>query len=312
MAEDIKSHAPDGRIKRVAYDLRIADEINSSCGDLFEATDSIVYALEQGGAQMLARMNDIPDDDHSPVREALALIHAAATITVREITYLARQGFWVAGAARWRALHELAVTAHLVGTGGAEIAQRYLHHGEVVSTRRLAAYYERHGVGPVGPDELASRKATADQLEMLYELANASTKFREAYGWALPLVPLNRYGQIRRPTFDVLERLAEVDVRRLLVASSHGLVHMDAAGVVTAVVMNEGYSFGPIQHFTRTILEPTLDSIIRLVVATHACFEPSLDTEFSRVLTAQAAGIGKLASTALLRSQKIKNARPAP
>jgi hypothetical protein len=47
---------------------------------------------------------------------------------------LAVAGYWVGAAARWRGLHELAVTARLIAESGSKIAQRYLDHGFVVQT----------------------------------------------------------------------------------------------------------------------------------------------------------------------------------
>jgi hypothetical protein len=205
----------------------------------------------------------------------------------------------VGAAARWRGLHELAVTARLIAEGGPEIAQRYLDHGFVVQTRRLLAYHDRHGVGPVSQEELDERSHRAAELEKLNNVAGARSRFRDAYGWATPLLGPNELGEYPRPTFDRLEALAAYDARRLLVTSAHGMVHNDAAGVRTAVLMEEGYSLGPLPAFTKTIVQPTLESIIWLVAATHTCFEPTLESAFARLLSMQGAGLMHLASEAL-------------
>ena len=137
------------------------------------------------------------------------------------------------------------------------------------------------------------------KLEEEHAVAGARSRFRDAYGWAIPLLPRSTSGEYPRPTFDRLEALAGYDQRRLLVASAHGLVHNDSGGVRTAVLMDEGYSLGPVPGFTKTVVQPSLESIIWLVAATHTCFEPTLDSDFARLLSMQGAGLTHLASDAL-------------
>jgi hypothetical protein len=121
---------------------------------------------------------------------------------LQEIRVLLEAGVWSGGAARWRALHETAVTALLIAEEDAALAQRYLDHGHVAQTRRLKAYYDEHGVGPVAPPELDDRVAQATTLEAAHKLPDANYRFRDGYGWALPLMPVNSRGNRVRPTMD--------------------------------------------------------------------------------------------------------------
>ena len=68
------------------------------------------------------------------------------------------------------------MTALLVADGGPAIAQRYLDHGYVVQTRRLFAYMDAHGVGPVSLTELAQRSEEAASLEERHEIAGAGSR----------------------------------------------------------------------------------------------------------------------------------------
>ncbi len=149
IAGDIRRHAEESRTKKTERDAGIRAQIQRDCGPQLRAMEHITFALEQHGLLMLERIDAVAEDQHTPVRSCLALIHSAATITFEEIRHLSQQGYWVGAAARWRGLHELAVTARLIVEGGPGIAQRYLDHGLVVQTRRLHSYYERHGTGPV-------------------------------------------------------------------------------------------------------------------------------------------------------------------
>lgn len=304
VADDIlisaRGSAEEWRIRQQT----VRDEVAAGHLRLFLTLEAICFGLEQHGIWMLDRIDTVDEDSHTPVRSVLALIHSASTITIREIILLAEHGYWVGAAARWRGLHELAVTARLVADCGPVIAQRYLDHGLVVQTRRLKDYRQRHDVGPVPKEALDERDREARRLEQQHEVANSMARFRDAYGWAIPLVPKDRSGRHVRPTFERLEQLAQFHHRRLLVASAHGLVHNDAAGVRTAVLLDEGYSLGPVPQFTATVLRPTLESVIFLVAATHTCFEPELDSDFARLLSLQGAGLLALASDALDESDE--------
>src|SRR5271165_6398888 len=68
-----------------------------------------------------------PQHDLPRVPRLLTLIHSSATVTLYEIRTLLLEGLWAGAAARWRALHELTVTAVLVARGGGAIARRYLN-----------------------------------------------------------------------------------------------------------------------------------------------------------------------------------------
>ncbi|MFD4993962.1 DUF5677 domain-containing protein [Cellulosimicrobium cellulans] len=289
--------ALDGTTQR---DFRTRAEIASDYPTQLRALDHVVFAMEQHGVLMLERIDAVREDHHTSSRSALTLVHSSATMTLQEIRCLAVAGYWVGAAARWRGLHELAVTARLIAEGGPEIAQRYLDHGFVVQTKRLSRYYEEHGAGPIDPAALKERSQRAVLLEQAHALANSQARFRDAYGWAIPLLPTNAAGEHVRPTFDRLEAQAGYDARRLLVTSAHGMVHNDSAGVLSAVVLDEGYSLGPQPMFTKTVLQPTLESITWLVAATHVRFEPSLDSRFARLLSLQGAGLMHLCSQTLL------------
>jgi Family of unknown function (DUF5677) len=162
---------------------------------------------------MLERAQQV-SDTHSDARSALVLIHANSTMLVYEIRSLLLEGLWPGAAARWRALHELTVTAKLVAKGGPPMADRYLQHGFVTQTDRLARYFDAHGRGPVPEQELQRRQARAAELVATRTLPDQDGTFRDPYGWAAPLMPLGRKsGKRIRPSFDQLERIAELDQR---------------------------------------------------------------------------------------------------
>jgi hypothetical protein len=230
--------------------------------------------MQQNGLLMLQRMDEVSEDDHSDARTALSLIHSSATVTLYEIRTLLLEGLWAGAAGRWRALHELTVTAVLIARGGSVIAKRYLNHGFVIQTERFARFYNHHARGPLLPDELRRRQAKAETLIDRFTLPDQRGSFKDPYGWAAPLMPIYRNGKRLRPSFPELEKLAELDDYRELVFSAHGLAHTDSGGVTAISIFGPGqYVMGPIDAFTSTVARPALLSASHCVAATHLGFE---------------------------------------
>lgn len=253
--------------------------------------DAIVFSMQQNGLMMLKRADEV-EDAHSEMRDALCLLQCSATLVLQEISTLLLDGFWAGAVGRWRALHELAVTSILLGKYGPRLAERYLDHGFVVQTRRLSDYFTTHKVGPVGPEELAQRRERAVDLTAKHTLPDEGRPFRDPYGWASVLMPLDRRGEKRvSPSFDRLEKLADLAHLRLLVASAHGLVHGDSAGVVTGVRLGDNaWALGPVPIFTETVARPTFLTIERIVAGTHGAFEPEIN-DFADTLAVVGSGV---------------------
>lgn len=294
VAESILAQSQDRKKQAETY-ARIRGEIQQKWEPGWKYFDGVIYAMQQSGLLLSERAGQV-EDDHSLVRHVLCMLHSNATTILYEIRTLLSEGLWSGGAGRWRALHELTVTAKLIAEQGADLAERYLNHSHVVQTERLARYWEAHHRGPVPPDELARRKRVAESLVRRFTLPNEDGRtFKDTYGWAAPLMPIGKSGKLTRPTFDKLEKLAGLEDLRLLVNGAHGLVHADSGGVVTSsLVGDDGLVLGPIPDFVETVARPALLSARDCIGATHLGYEPAIN-EFAQVLTLLAAGAMKLA-----------------
>lgn len=295
-AREILQLAREAQARTTSLNNAIQSEIYAQWSEGWEFFDGVVYAIQQNGIMLLKRADDL-DDEHSPMREALCLIHSAACLVFQEIRTLLLAGFWSGAVGRWRSLHELAVTAIIIARQDSAFAQRYLDHGFVVQTHRLFEYYEAHARGPVAPNNLDARRAQADRLVQQHHVANAPKKFRDAYGWAASLMPLNRQGdKLVPPTFDRLEQMADQQHLRLLVMSAHGHVHSDSAGVVAAVVATEtDWAIGPTPGFPEQVARPAFLSMQSIIAATHLGYEPTFN-EFAKVIGLCGASAMKLAA----------------
>lgn len=297
VADDILAQSKDHVKQQESYQ-RLRQNIKEKYTEAWDCFDAVIFSMQQNGLLMLQRMDEVGEDDHSDARTALSLIHSSATVTLYEIRTLLLEGLWAGAAARWRALHELTVTAVLVARGEGAIARRYINHGFVVQTERFTRFYNRHASGPLSPDELRRRQAKSKVLIDKFTLPNQLGSFKDPYGWAAPLMPFDSKGKRPKPSFPKLEELAGLGDYRELVFSAHGLAHTDSGGVTASSIFGPGeYVMGPIDAFTSTVARPALLSASHCVAGTHLGFENQIN-EFAQLLGLLASGIMKLAARA--------------
>jgi len=161
--------------------------------------------------------------DNGYVLEVLSRLHARACQVASEILVLLRTGHADGAHARWRCLHEIAVVGFFVGSGGDEVAERYLLH-DVIECHKAALQYaeysSRMGLDPISPEELSELEAERDEL-----LKRFGTGYGSDYGWAVKIL-----GK-KRPTFSDIEKRVELDhLRPYYKLASHN-VHANARGV---------------------------------------------------------------------------------
>lgn len=295
MADDILAMSKEDESQRELY-RKLRNDIREENAEGWDYFDAVIFSMQQNGLLMLRRMDEVGEDDHSDSRSALSVIHASATVILCEIRALLIEGLWAGAAARWRALHELTVTSKLVARGGDSIARRYLDHGFVVQTERFARFYDQHARGPIPETSLRKRQAKSQLIIARSTLPNQHGSFKDQYGWAAPLMPVDRNNKRKKPTFPDLEKLAELDFYRELVYTAHGLAHTDSGGVTAIALLGDGaYALGPVNAFISTVARPSLQSIVHCIAATHLGFEDSFN-ETAQHLGLLASGAMDLAS----------------
>ena len=135
--------------------------------------------------------------------DVLVRLHAKGCLVSKEILTLLKNGYADGAHARWRALHELSVTAMFLATHGKEAAQRYLDHEFVEAYKgasQLNKYQSRLNATGFTDAELASFKDHYDAVSDKY-----GKDFRSPYGWAKPFL---RKG---KGTFFALEEAVNLD-----------------------------------------------------------------------------------------------------
>jgi hypothetical protein len=236
-------------------------------------------AQEFGDTTNTSLRNAAHDGFHYRI-EVLTALHARACQVTGEIISLLESGFADGAMARWRTLHEIAITSLFIHQCGEDLAERYVTH-QIVESRRAAHEYKRYqdrlGFDPIDQAEL-------DSLEDSYQKFDSSIweEFREPYGWAaehlsirkLSFADIERY--VKTDHFRAYYRLASHNVHanprgaffklgliaesELLLAGPSNAGLADPGQCTALSLLNASVALGTLQ--------PTLDSLVGLKVLT--------------------------------------------
>jgi hypothetical protein len=163
--------------------------------------DLFVLQARQVGARFNRERRPAATEAQDYEFDALVQLHARACRLAFEIGALMRSGHAEGAHARWRTLHEVAVTVLFIRKHGSPVAERYLNHA-LVRAHAAALEYARHhdtvGAKPLTPDELDEIQEDRDGL-----VARFGAGFGRPYGWAAAVLPA--------PTFAAIEKSIDMD-----------------------------------------------------------------------------------------------------
>lgn len=166
---------------RADFEIRLRDP----WGPAFDAFETLLVSAEEAGDEFLERHREYanrrePNGD--------AMFHAQTRLFFRacrvssEILALLRSGYPRGALARWRTLHEIAVTMAFLSEQGYEVAEEYLLH-EGIATHWRMVDYQRHaetlGEEPFDTETIAEIEAERARL-----LDRFGKPYDRPYGWA--------------------------------------------------------------------------------------------------------------------------------
>jgi len=153
-----------------------------------------MVAAQEAGADFNDKYRAEARQQDDFVFEALVSLHGRASRIASETYALLRTGHADGAQARWRTLHELAVVASVIATGGQDIAERYLLHLYVQNAKDARAYQDNCaalGYEPFTTEELDGITQAEREL-----IARFGREFKKDYGWAATVITSGR-----APTF---------------------------------------------------------------------------------------------------------------
>jgi translation initiation factor 2 beta subunit (eIF-2beta)/eIF-5 len=116
------------------------------------------------------------------VFDVLTRMHARACQISSEIICLLKGGFADGANARWRTLHEIAVTNSFIKEHGNEVAEKYILHDNIESYKAALIYDQntkKLSLDPLQKDELTKLEEVKEKLILRFGKC-----YKENYGWA--------------------------------------------------------------------------------------------------------------------------------
>ncbi len=220
-------------VKEVVGSLRqeqseFTEILTGRWGAALDRLDALIDLVSEIGGEQHQEALQKRAIDNDANLEAAFLLHIRACQVAREVLALLRAGLPDGAIARWRTLHELAVTASFIQKHGAHIARRFLDHADA-QTYRAAKQYQEHcvklGRPPLTPDEMRPLEVRQDELIRSYDSA-----FMKDNGWAIPVIRPEKAKSSWRPTFANIESDVEMEFVRPFVQTANDSVHAGARG----------------------------------------------------------------------------------
>jgi hypothetical protein len=185
-----------------------AKRLQKRWGAPIEGLRMLLTISRELGAIVNDRIRNSPESTDKNLVEVLTRSHARACQITEEIICLMTSGFADGAMARWRTLHEVAITAIFVSEHGEQLAERYVLHQSVESKRaadEYARYRARLGVEPLDAADVESVEKDFAALRTRF-----GKDFVNRYGWAA------QHLRMRDPSINDVERAVGIDHLRPL------------------------------------------------------------------------------------------------
>ena len=189
----------------------------------FNALEILIIVCTETGEEFNNTHREKAIQDRNIQFDLVVRLHARSCHIASEIFWLLKGGFADAALARWRALHEVVVTALFLLNHGNELAIRYYEHETIESYKAMKQfnrYKSRLSVEEFSEEELIECKVARDEAINKYGQA-----FEENYGWAADA--LNN----KRPNFFNLEEAVNLDHLRPYYKWASQNVHANVHGI---------------------------------------------------------------------------------
>jgi hypothetical protein len=233
--------------------------------------------------------------------EALVRLQAGAVRVAGEIYALLLSGYASGAHARWRTLHEIAVTALFVAQENKETAERYMHH-LFVKSYEDALHYQKHA-GKLRVKPFTQRKMQRITKDYDAVLDRYGQDFRQGYAWARPAL-LRHNSKLKgdKIGFDHLQTAVNVQHWTPYYRMASHAIHPSATFIHSHLGSREDVPVILAGPSNADLADPGQGSLLSLAKATAAFLtyeSNSLELmEFRLSLSAMVLSLSSLADTA--------------
>jgi Family of unknown function (DUF5677) len=180
--DGLKEQAPEMFKDRVALRDRFSRRLWKIWGHPLTLLRMLIEAARESGEEYYRAHHSKAVQEDDFVLAVLVRLHARACLVANEVCWLMEGGYASGAHSRWRTLHELVTVAYFIQEKGSEVAERYLLHHVVESskaTEQYQQYCHRLGQEPFTEDELKESREACDELCLRFGRA-----YRGQWGWA--------------------------------------------------------------------------------------------------------------------------------
>lgn len=197
----------------------------------FDALELLLIVCSEVGEEFNNTHRESAVQEQNVQFDLVVRLHARACHISSEILWLLKGGFADGAHARWRALHEVAVTALFLLNHGNGLSIRYREHEVIESYKAMKQYNKyrsRLNIKEFSEKELVECKAACDEVINKY-----GQSFEGNYGWAAEA--LNN----KRPNFFDLEEAVKLDHFRPYYKWASQNIHANVHGIKSKLGLAE-------------------------------------------------------------------------
>ena len=199
--------------------------LNTYWGRPLNSLELFIQAVTEASDEFISAHHDEAVASKDQVHNALTRLLGRGCLVARATLTLLRGGYPDDAFARWRSLHEIAVTAIFIGDNGQKLAERYMLHA-AVERYKLASEFPALeavvGTDMLPPGEFEKLKAERDRLVKKF-----GKPFGRDLGWAACLF------DGKAPTMMQIEESVELQGLRAWYRLSSDNVHPSALGTMS-------------------------------------------------------------------------------
>lgn len=238
----------------------------------FDLLETFIVICTEAGEEFNNSYRSTAVKENNLVFDTVVRHHARACHISQEILCLLKSGFADGAHARWRALHEVTVTAMFIAKHGQECAERFYWHDIVESYKGMIQHKEyEHRLNEKGNSEQEIL-----QCKKLYdEVINKYGKsFKESYGWA------SNFITNKHVNFADIEKDVSLDHMRPYYKWASQNIHAGAKGINNKLGMCESTEdLLLVGQSNSGMTDPAHSSAISLAQITTALLniEPNID-----------------------------------
>ena len=205
--------------------IQFEKNLNKYWGRPLNSLELFIQAVTEASFEFIRAHHDEAVASKDQVHNALTRLLGRGCLVARATLTLLRRGYADDAFARWRSLHEIAVTAIIIGRNGQELAERYMLHAAVESYKLASNFPALEavvGIDMLPPGEFEKLKAERDRL-----VEQFGKPFGRDLGWAACLF------DGKAPTIMQIEESVELQSLRALYRLSSDNVHPSVLGTMS-------------------------------------------------------------------------------